>query len=312
MNQELLYEYFKGIASIEGEKQILDWVESSDKNGDFFLKERMLYDISIFSNKQVSKKKRIIRFMPMLRWTARITAAITVGVCGYFMTADYLYNKAPQLQTITVPAGQRVQITLSDGTRIWLNSKSTLTYATNFGRKERNVKLDGEAYFEVAKDKKIPFYVHTEMNNVRVVGTSFNVCAYNSSKEFETTLVEGIVEIYSSCNNQVIARLQKEEFFANYDGRLKKTILPSYEYLRWKEGLYCFDNVPFSAILDKLEKYYNVKITVASPKLLNHEGLTGKFREQDGIEHILRTISKDYPFRFTSNAAKDSIFIYGK
>lgn len=108
----------------------------------------------------------------------------------------------------------------------------------------------------------------------------------------------------------MITRLQKDEFFANYDGHCKKTILPSYQYLRWKEGLYCFDDVPFSVILDKLEKYYNVKIAVTSPRLLTHEGLTGKFREQDGIEHILRTISKEHPFKFRINENKDSIIIY--
>lgn len=311
MNQELLYKYFKGTTSIEEEKQILDWVEASDENREAFLKERMLFDISLFSEKQETKKETT-RLIPIFRWAARIAAAIIVAVSGYFMTVDYLYNKGAQLQTITVPAGQRAQITLADGTRVWLNSKSTLTYASNFGRKDRNVNLDGEAYFEVTKNKNIPFYVNTEMNKVRVVGTCFNVCAYNGSKEFETTLVEGIVDIYPSCNNQAITRLQKDEFFANYDGHLKKTVLPSYEYLRWKEGLYCFDDVPFSGILDKLEKYYNVKITVTSPKLLNHEGLTGKFREQDGIEHILRAISKDHPFRFTINEAKDSIIIYEK
>lgn len=311
MNQELLYKYFKGTTSIEEEKQILDWVEAADENREAFLKERMLFDISLFSEKQETKKKTT-RLIPIFRWTVRIAAAIIVAVSGYFMTINYLYNKGAQLQTITVPAGQRAQIILADGTRVWLNSKSTLTYASNFGRKDRNVNLDGEAYFEVTKNKNIPFYVNTEMNKVRVVGTSFNVCAYNGSKEFETTLVEGIVDIYPSCNDQAITRLQKNEFFANYDGHLKKTVLPSYEYLRWKEGLYCFDDVPFSGILDKLEKYYNVKITVTSPKLLNHEGLTGKFREQDGIEHILRAISKDHPFRFTINEAKDSIVIYEK
>lgn len=311
MNQELLYKYFKGTTSIEEEKQILDWVEAADENREAFLKERMLFDISLFSEKQETKKKTT-RLIPIFRWTVRIAAAIIVAVSGYFMTIDYLYNKGAQLQTITVPAGQRAQIILADGTRVWLNSKSTLTYASNFGRKDRNVNLDGEAYFEVTKNKNIPFYVNTEMNKVRVVGTSFNVCAYNGSKEFETTLVEGIVDIYPSCNDQAITRLQKNEFFANYDGHLKKTVLPSYEYLRWKEGLYCFDDVPFSGILDKLEKYYNVKITVTSPKLLNHEGLTRKFREQDGIEHILRAISKDHPFRFTINEAKDSIVIYEK
>ena len=309
MNQELLYKYFKGTASIEEEKQILDWVEASEENREAFLKERMLFDISLFSTKQDAKKKTM-HIMPMLRWTARIAAAIIVVVAGYYLTTDYLYTKDAQLQTITVPAGQRAQITLADGTRVWLNAKSTLTYASNFGRSERNVELDGEAYFEVTKNKQLPFYVHTEMNKVRVVGTCFNVCAYNGSKEFETTLVEGIVDIYPSCNAQVITRLQKDEFFANYNGRCKKTILPSYEYLRWREGLYCFDDVPFSGILDKLEKYYNVKITVTSPRLLNHEGLTGKFREQDGIEHILRAISKEHPFKFRINEEKDSIIIY--
>ena len=248
--------------------------------------------------------------MPTLRWAARIAAAVIIAVSGYYMTTNYIYNKDAQPQTITVPAGQRAQITLADGTRVWLNAQSTLTYASDFGRNDRNVELDGEAYFEVAKNKKLPFYVHTEMHKVRVVGTSFNVCAYKGSKEFETTLVEGIVDIYPSCNDQVITRLQKDEFFANYDGRCKKTILPSYEYLRWKEGLYCFDDVPFSGILDNLEKYYNVKITVTSPRLLTHEGLTGKFREQDGIEHILRAISKEHPFKFRINENKDSIIIY--
>lgn len=308
MNQDLLYKYFSGTASIEEEKQILDWVEASDENREVFLKERMLFDVALFSEKQETRKTA--RLIPMLRWTARVAAAVIVAVSGYFMTTDFIYNKGAQPQTITVPAGQRAQITLADGTRVWLNSKSTLTYAGNFGRKERNVQLDGEAYFEVAKNKSIPFYVQTEMHNVRVVGTCFNVCAYRDSKEFETTLVEGIVDIYTSDSKQVVTRLQKDEFFANYDGRCKKTILPSYEYLRWKEGLYCFDDVPFSGILDKLEKYYNVKITVTSPRLLTHEGLTGKFREQDGIEHILRAISKEHPFKFRINEEKDSIIIY--
>lgn len=309
MNQDLLYKYFRGTASIEEEKQILDWVEASDENREALLKERMLFDVALFSEKQDVKKKTS-RLIPMLRWTARVAAAVIVAVSGYFMTTDFIYNKGALPQTITVPAGQRAQITLADGTRVWLNSKSTLTYAGNFGRKDRNVQLDGEAYFEVAKNKNIPFYVHTEMHNVRVVGTCFNVCAYRGSKEFETTLVEGIVDIYTPGGEQVVTRLQKDEFFANYDGRCKKTILPSYEYLRWKEGLYCFDDVPFSGILDKLEKYYNVKITVTSPRLLTHEGLTGKFREQDGIEHILRAISKEHPFKFSINEEKDSIIIY--
>ena len=242
----------------------------------------------------------------------RIAAVIIIGVCGYFMTNDYLYNKLAQPQTITVPAGQRAQITLADGTRVWLNAQSTLTYASNFGRRERNVELDGEAYFEVAKNKDIPFYVHTEMNKVKVVGTCFNVCAYKDSKEFETTLVEGIVDIYPANNNKVITRLQKDEFFGNYDGKCKRLYFLLMNTYGGKKDYIALMMYRSAASLPNLKKYYNVKITVSDPKLLNYDSCTGKFREQDGVEHILRTISKDHPFEFSINEEKDSIFIYEK
>ena len=97
--------------------------------------------------------------------------------------------------------------------------------------------------------------------------------SYSGSHEFGTTLVEGIVDIYPANSSQIITRLQKDEVFLNENGKCRKAVLPSYEYLRWKEGLYCFDDAPFSGILGRLEKYYNVKITVASPQLLNYGSL---------------------------------------
>lgn len=309
MDQKLLYKYFKGTATIDEEKQLLDWVDESPANRKAFQKERMLYDIALFTDeKKLKKEEKKARILPMLKWSARVAAVVVVALSCGFLFRDYQYNKAAQMQTVAVPAGQRAQITLADGTRIWLNAKSTLTYATNFGRTERNVTLEGEAYFEVAKNKDIPFYVNTEKNKVRVVGTSFNVCAYKDSKEFETTLVEGIVDIYAAGNEKPIVRLQKNEFFADYDGKLKKTVLPSYDYLRWKEGFYCFDDSELSHILNRLELYYNVKITVKNKKLLSHR-YTAKFKEQDGLEHILKVIQKDQNFKYYINEEKDQITI---
>ena len=100
MNQELLYRYFRGTASIEEEKQILNWVEASEENRETFLKERMLFDVSLFSTKQ-DGKKRAAHLIPLFRWTARIAAAIIIAVSAYYMTADYIYNKGAQPQTIT-------------------------------------------------------------------------------------------------------------------------------------------------------------------------------------------------------------------
>lgn len=155
MEQELLYKYFKGTTSEEEERLILDWVDASPENRKAFQKERMLYDIALFTDeKQMNRKDRKARIIPMLRWSARIAAVVIVAISFGFLFKNYQYEKSACQQTITVPAGQRAQITLADGTKVWLNSKSTLTYASNFGRKERNVELDGEAYFEVAKNKK--------------------------------------------------------------------------------------------------------------------------------------------------------------
>ena len=101
------------------------------------------------------------------------------------------------LQTITVPAGQRINITLADGTNVWLNARTTIQYPITFNEKERLVKLDGEAYFDVTKDKSKPFIVQTNNYNVEVLGTKFDVDSYSETEIFETTLMEGSVRISS-------------------------------------------------------------------------------------------------------------------
>lgn len=307
MNQHILFKYFKGNATVDEEKQILDWVDASNENRKSFQKERMLYDIALFSSDKQQKRKKS-RIISLFEWSVGIAAVAVLFIGVDFFLEDYRYNQNEQLQTVTVPAGQRAQITLADGTKVWLNAESTLTYPSTFGREKRTVNLDGEAFFEVAENKKIPFYVETENNQVKAVGTSFNICAYKGSKEFETTLVEGIVDIFDNSSDQPIARLIENEFFADYDGKCKKVILPSYDFLRWKEGLYCFDDSELSHIQNRLEQYYNVKITIKNPDLLTYR-CTGKFKEQDGIEHILKVIQKDLHFSYKINEAKDSIDI---
>ena len=311
MNQELLHKYFKGDTSVEEEKLIVDWVDESEENRKALQKERMLFDIALFTDNKKQKRERVVsgaRILTMLRWSARIAAIVIVAVSFGYLWKDYQYSKLAQEQTVSVPAGQRAQITLADGTKVWLNAQSVLTYSSDFGRNERNVELDGEAYFEVAKNKEIPFNVNTEMNQVRVVGTHFNVCAYKGSHEFETTLVEGVVDVYAKGSEELLARLTKDEVFSSVGGKYKKVTLPSYDYLRWKEGLYCFDDAPFDILLGKLEKYYKVKIVVQNPKVLNYR-CTGKFKEQDGVEHVLKVIQKDHKFKYSVNAERDSIFI---
>lgn len=309
MNQIILHKYFKGIASQREEELILEWVDASEENRKSFQKERMLYDISLFSNeKKQTKTTKNRRIIYMAKWSFSVAASVLIILSCGLLFREYSYNQFLQSQTITVPAGQRAEIVLADGTKVWLNARSTLTYAANFGKNGRNVELNGEAYFEVVKNSKMPFFVNTEHNKIKVIGTSFNVSAYQGSNEFETTLVEGIVDIYHREDDRMITRLTKDQFFAANGRNYQKKYLHSYEFLRWKEGLYCFDDTPFKNLLDKLEKYYSVNITVERPDILDYQ-CTGKFKENDGVEHILKVIQKDHIFSYTINESKDSIVI---
>lgn len=312
MTQELLHKYFKGDATVDEEKRILQWVDESEENRRMLQKERMLFDIALFARTNASNKKErtavVARILPALRWSARVAAVIVVAISCALLLKEYYYGKAAQMQMVAVPAGQRAQITLADGTKVWLNAQSTLSYSPQFGRSDRDVELDGEAYFEVAKNEDIPFNVNTETNQVRVVGTHFNVCAYRGTNEFTTTLLEGVVDIYARGGEHPLTRLGVNEAFITRDGKYRKERFTDFDYLRWKDGLYCFDDAPFNLLLGKLEKYYKVKIIVQNPEVLNYR-CTGKFKDQDGVEHVLKVIQKDNPFTYSMSAEKDSIFI---
>lgn len=305
MEKKTLNKYFSGEATREEQEQILEWVDAAEENKKELEKERLLFDIALFSTHKGEIRNRRSSFA---RIGLGIAASIAVLLCCYFWISGNKATERLQWQSIVAPAGQQAQVSLPDGTKIWLSSNTTIKYPSNFGRKTRDVTLDGEAYFEVSKNKKIPFVVTTEKNRVQVVGTHFNVCAYRGSNSFEATLVEGIVDIYQQQSDVATTRLTKDEYYKEIDGVGTKSKLSSLDFLRWREGLYCFDDTPFPDMAAKLERYYNVKITIFNATMMNYR-CTGKFNEQDGIEHILKVLQQDCPFRYTINTEKRSIVI---
>ena len=305
MEKETLNRYFSGEATREEQEQVLDWVDASEENRKELEKERLLFDIALFSTHKDVVRKRL---SSTIRISMGIAASIAVILCCYFLVSNYKNEEHLQWQSVVAPAGQKAQVTLTDGTKIWLSSKTTLRYPSNFGHSNRDVTLDGEAYFEVAKNKKLPFIVQTEHNKVQVVGTHFNICAYNGSNNFETTLTEGIVDIYELNSDIATARLTKDERYSEVNGVGTKSKISSLDFLMWREGIYCFDDMSFPAIATKLERYYNVKITILNPAMMNYR-CTGKFNEQDGIIHLLKVIQQDCSFKFTFDQQKRSIII---
>ena len=226
------------------------------------------------------------------------------------------YRSTPQIQELAyneliVPTAGECYITLEDHTKVWINAESKIKYPVQFTAGERKVYLEGEAYFEVAHNKEIPFYVQTENIKVQVTGTKFDVCSYKGSNSFIARLIEGSINLLTNNakEEKPITSLTKGKYFSMENGKYKTGEMSSNNALAWMQGIYYFDDVPFKELLDKIALYYNYKITVKNPKILENYRCTGKFKDLDGIEHILKVIQKDHPFKYNIDNEHNKITI---
>ena len=313
MNKDILYKFFEGNASFEEEAAVKQWMEESAENRLAFLKERKLFDaMLLLGNEEIIKngKKRFSINLSSLRTELiKIAAVVAITLGGsYFYYQSSLEKELMAMQTITVPAGQRINITLVDGTNVWLNARTSLSYPVKFGKNNRQVVLDGEAYFDVTKDKSKPFIVQTNNYNVEVLGTKFDVDSYSETGEFETTLMSGSVKVASvSDSTQKITLKPNNKVFLQ-DGKLHVTAVDDYNPYRWKEGLICFKNETFTSIMKDFEKYYGLTIQVKNKNVFKYV-YTGKFRQTDGIDYALRVLQKDIKFTYQRDDENQIIYI---
>lgn len=313
MNRETLYHFFEGTASFEEEEQVRTWMELSLENGHTFMKERKLFDAMLLlgeDNKSEQKRKNFTRRLSSLRTELlkiAVVVAITLGV-GYLYLQPTSSTELTAMQTIYVPTGQRINITLPDGTNVWLNARTTIQYPVSFNSDKRKIILDGEAYFDVTKNKKTPFIVHTDKCDVEVTGTKFNVEAYADKGEFETTLMEGQVKVASNTNPSQVITLAPDSKAYLKEGKLDVIPVDDYNPYRWKEGLICFKNESFTSIMQEFEKYYGINIYVNNNNVQKYF-YTGKFRQTDGIDYALRVLQKDIRFKYKRDDENHMIFI---
>jgi ferric-dicitrate binding protein FerR (iron transport regulator) len=177
---------------------------------------------------------------------------------------------APEYNTLQTPAGGQYRVILSDGTKVWLNAQSSIRFPTAFSGDTRKVDLQGEAYFEVAKDKARPFVVTTYLSQVKVLGTSFNVNAYADEPGMTTTLLEGSVQLIrkgvAPANGLVMRPGQqaKDSYDGSHDGASNNfTLVPDAdvnEALAWKNGLFSFDDAGIHTVMRQIARWYGVKV----------------------------------------------------
>lgn len=312
MEKELLHKFFAGTATLEEKEAIMHWMESDPGNKQFLLKERKLYNAVLLhgEDKQVQQqagrqqyflRRGIARFL-------RVAAMIVVAFgLGYFWQSEKTEGPIA-MQTISVPAGQCVNVTLPDGSNIWLNAQTTIQYPVSFNKENRQVKLDGEAYFDVAKDSKRPFIVNTKECSVEVLGTKFNIDAYSSRDKFETVLMEGSVKVSMLDDPTQAVSLKPNNKVYRSNGKLLTQKVSNYERYRWKEGLICFVDEPFKVVMEDFEKFYGLTIVVNNQKVTQYL-YTGKFKQTDGVDYALSLLQKNIHFTYQRDRENHIVYI---
>jgi len=202
---------------------------------------------------------------------------------------------------LIVPEGGQYEIILPDKTHVWVNSGSELTYRVDFSNAAiREVKLTGEAYFKVAKDKKHPFIVKTDHMDVEAVGTAFNVAAYKGAAYAEATLVEGIVNVSDHLGNKqrllAGSKIRIDNKKPNTLPALQKTPLVYSDYA-WKDGVFVFDNMPLVQITEKVSRWYNIKVVFTNneARLLR---FTGSIEKDKTLNTVLQLIGASTNVKF--------------
>ena len=319
--EDQLHKYFQGELGQEERLSLLRAIESDKELKQEFIELKNLYTLTSYANNEKqdrlesSESYRLFirrlkhrRLFSLVTKTAGIAAAIVALVTvTYFYTINQVQNlQGEQMQALHVPAGQRLKFTLQDGTSVWLNSRSTLYYPASFAKDKRRVSVEGEALFNVAHDAERPFIVSSEGVEMKVLGTTFNVCNYPETEILRTSLLEGSLMVYYENDESENIILKPSEQITIEDGQIKVERIPDTGYFLWTEGVYSFYNEPLANILKKLELYFDVEIIVKDPTIYTWE-YTGKFRQRDGIDEILRIINKIHKFKIEKDEGNNRI-----
>ena len=307
MDKDILYKYFSHTATQEECAVVRKWVEASPANLMELMHERSVFDATVLlaGNIPVGENRRPV-FRRLSVVLLKVAAVAIVTLMAAYVFRAYLFPVEVPMQQIRIPAGQQLNLTLSDGSDVWLNSGTVLKYPAVFAGGERLVEIDGEGYFHVAKDEDKPFRVLTGQGTVEVLGTTFDIEAYSSEGNFNTSLIEGSVKI-SKDGRVYMLRPGQKAGIAD-DGNLVISYIDDYDSFRWREGIISLKNDPFPEIMKKFEKYYGVTVVI-DKKGLQDVSYSGKFYQSDGIEYALQVLQHDMDFKFEQERDKRIIHI---
>ena len=300
INEEILLQYIDGMLTANEAAAVEEWLSASPENEK--LLEQLYFTREVVSRVRVMqsvdpeqslrrfktqghKLDKKIRLRRMVWLVQRVAAVLFVPI---LVLSAYLWmqggKKEVRMLEVRTNPGVVSMFNLPDGSRVWLNSASSLKYPSDFVADSREVELEGQGYFEVTHDASQPFIVHAGQEyEVEVLGTTFNVAAYADDDLIETTLVEGSVSVHvQSIGGQELSRRIKPNEKATFTKTTRKLDVEAVNTdheTAWKNGEIIFRNHPMSQVLKVLSRHYHVKFMVKDSVVLNSI-ITAKFKNE--------------------------------
>ena len=307
----LLERFLKGETTHDEERILVDWFKSDVSRNELRnyiqrkweiasnssiptdLKERMFRKIQSRIESVAAEKKEVGRFSlrNIMRYAAIGLLVICAGLGGHLLTR---YSRSVGVEKdylVFAAKGQKASVVLPDGSKVWLNSDSEIKYTNLYGDGERIISLDGEAYFEVTKDSVRPFIVEVDRGfEVKVLGTHFNIKAYDTDDSYETTLVEGKVQV-SQGHKTKITLEPSEQMVIGKDGRHEVRVVNTSYYTAWHEGWFYFNDESLEQVLTMIGRWYDVDFVFVKENL-KEITVTGKLKRFENLSVILKMLER--------------------
>lgn len=280
---------------LDNPNQLDDWMFDQWDTANTELDSRVEKKMYEVINRE-RKKKGNVRLFHFWKIASVVLLFIISGLSAVLLR-DYLFAiRVSNKCIVNVDRGQKASMVLPDGTKVWINSDSKITYDANYNRKDRIIELNGEAYFEVEKNEHKPFVVKTTQMSVKALGTSFNVKAYEIDEEVTTTLFTGKVQVATWNQTRMLAPHQRLTY--NKQSHYAKiTDEPDHEgYPAWRNNQFVFNNEKFESIANTLKRYYNIDFVFEDERLKNY-CFTGAV-PNTSLESLLEIFSITSPLKY--------------
>lgn len=274
--------------------------------------ERLLgkLDAHLSINETTQTDKPAIKARMFTKYVGVAAIALVLIASGIYILLNSR-NSIIWTEVHTVAQSAPKTVILPDGSSVRLNASSLLRYPEKFSSKNREVYLDGEAYFDVVKDEKRTFIVHTDEQQISVLGTQFNVLGYSSDPYTVTTLISGMVRVNTldendKFQNEIVMHPNQQIKFDKADQKITLTEVDAEEAMSWIKGVYSFKDIPLGEIAKRLERIYNITILIPDEKYRN-EKYTGKFFARQDIEEVIQILN--FKNQFDYRTSNDTIFL---